>query len=536
MQPYDKIPTQPVPQSQPMRADQELNAAGGYVWRVTNWTQLDRFLILGSIGGTYYISERELTFKNLAVLDKVVAEDPLRVVQRTIEVSQNGLAFKNDPALYVLALVAAKATPEGKALALGALRSVARIPTHLFHFVQYYKSLGGKWGRALRSAIAAWYFNRSNLQLAYHLTKYQSRDGWANADLIRLAHPKPQNQTQAWLFSQALGKDHTIVDVDTDVVKYMKALDGVRVSQDRKVISDLIREFKLPREVLPTELLNFPEVWEALLQDMPLTALVRNLGKITSLGMLDSMSLTAMNVAGKLMHQDSITRSRIHPLQLLLASKVYARGAGILGKLTWKPNQVVQQALGQAFSASFKNVRPSGKRMLVALDISSSMVGAKVPGDMNLDCFEAGGAVLAILGESEPLVETITFSSVQMPTPLQVKGRAVNDVINSLNRQAGFNGGTDLSLPIQYAMSYKMPVDCFVIITDNETWAGEYHAAERLDAYRRQMTMPKARCIVLSTVANQHTIGDPQDPGTLNAVGFDASICDLVTRFAQGEF
>ncbi len=44
----------------------------------------------------------------------------------------------------------------------------------------------------------------------------------------------------------------------------------------------LIRGFDLPREAVPTGLLNEAMVWQALLERMPMTALVRNLAKLTS--------------------------------------------------------------------------------------------------------------------------------------------------------------------------------------------------------------------------------------------------------------
>ena len=37
------------------------NDAGGYVYALDDWARLDRFLILGTEGGTYYASEARLT-------------------------------------------------------------------------------------------------------------------------------------------------------------------------------------------------------------------------------------------------------------------------------------------------------------------------------------------------------------------------------------------------------------------------------------------------------------------------------------------
>ena len=50
------------PQSQPVPGSNQVpNSAGGYSWQVDDWVRLDRFLVLGSEGGTYYIQEKALT-------------------------------------------------------------------------------------------------------------------------------------------------------------------------------------------------------------------------------------------------------------------------------------------------------------------------------------------------------------------------------------------------------------------------------------------------------------------------------------------
>lgn len=49
------------PQSQPIPGSNQVpNSGGGYAWEVNDWTRLDRFLILGAEGGTYYLAERDL--------------------------------------------------------------------------------------------------------------------------------------------------------------------------------------------------------------------------------------------------------------------------------------------------------------------------------------------------------------------------------------------------------------------------------------------------------------------------------------------
>ena len=53
------------PQSQPIPGSSQVrNSGGGYSWQVDDWTRLDRFLIFGAKGGTYYITERDLVKQN----------------------------------------------------------------------------------------------------------------------------------------------------------------------------------------------------------------------------------------------------------------------------------------------------------------------------------------------------------------------------------------------------------------------------------------------------------------------------------------
>ena len=50
------------PQSKPLPDEHQVqNNAGGYVYQIDEWKRLDRFLILGAEGGTYYVKEQKLT-------------------------------------------------------------------------------------------------------------------------------------------------------------------------------------------------------------------------------------------------------------------------------------------------------------------------------------------------------------------------------------------------------------------------------------------------------------------------------------------
>ncbi len=144
------------PQHAPILGSNQIpNSAGGYAWQLDPWQRLMRFLVLGTEGGAYYISEQTLTRDNAMNALRCLAEDGPRCVQMMVGVSENGRAYKNDPAIFALALALACAAEdvETRELALAALPPVVRTGTHLLHFAAHVDGLRG-WGRGLRMTFA----------------------------------------------------------------------------------------------------------------------------------------------------------------------------------------------------------------------------------------------------------------------------------------------------------------------------------------------------------------------------------------------
>src|SRR5437660_12338389 len=75
--------TRKTPQMAPLvdRPEQVQNSAGGYLWPVDNWMRLERFLVLGSEGGTYYVTERKLILENAIAVREGLMTDGTGVVK-----------------------------------------------------------------------------------------------------------------------------------------------------------------------------------------------------------------------------------------------------------------------------------------------------------------------------------------------------------------------------------------------------------------------------------------------------------------------
>jgi 60 kDa SS-A/Ro ribonucleoprotein len=547
------------PQSQPIPGSTQVaNSAGGYSWRVDDWARFDRFLILGAEGGTYYIAERDLVKQNHDAAVRCIKENGVRAVNRIVEISDSGRAPKNDPAIFALALVATHGSNEAKALAFQNLAKVCRIGTHLFHFAEYVNALRG-WGRGLRNAVGRWYLEQEAEKLAYQVVKYQQRDSWSHGDLLRLAHPKaPSAKHEAvfrWILAGVDGLGERAVkrkvNGEDRVATYapagklpdiIEAYEKAKKASSKAETVGLIDDFDLPREAVPTRWLNEREVWNALLQRMPLTALVRNLGKLSAVGLVKPFSEAAELIVRKLKDEALLKRARIHPLGVLIAQKVYAQGRGEKSSLAWKPVSKIVDALDAAFYATFQNVEPCGKPVLLALDVSGSMDGSMIAGSC-LSAREASAAMALVTAATEPDCEIIAFSAASRGyggrwgggesgiTRVALSPRMRLDSVIEKIRAIPM-GGTDCALPMVWARRNRLRVSAFVTYTDSETWAGKIHPSQALRQYRNEF-VGDAKAAVVGMTSNGFTLADPNDRGMLDVAGFDAGAPAVIADFVR---
>jgi 60 kDa SS-A/Ro ribonucleoprotein len=508
-------------------------------------------LILGSEGGSYYASELELTHENAQAVERCIAEDGPRAVQEIVRISDEGRAPKNDPAIFALAMAAGIGDEPTRKAALEALPQVCRTGTHLFQFATFVEGFRG-WGRSLRRAVGDWYAAQPADAIAYQAVKYRQREGVTHRDLLRLAHPGEQvsSGNPTLNVSDEHARLFEWIVRGGEVNGLPRVVEGfVRAQAAEKPVESaaLIREFDLPREAVQTEHLASPEVWEALLDDMPMTALIRNLATMTRVGVLAPGSDGTAKVVEQLGDEDRIRRARVHPIAVLAALRTYTSGRGARGRGEWNPVREVVDALDAAFYAAFGNVEPAGTRLLLALDVSDSMTGGSVAGVPGLTPRDASAALALVTAATESRYEVVGFfagrggwkTGKSRPgwgadglTPLAISPRQrLDDAVKAVS-DLPF-GGTDCALPMLYAQARKREIDTFVIYTDSETWAGDVHPAQALRDYRNASGID-ARLVVVGIVSNGFSIADPNDPGMLDVVGFDTATPQLISVFAGG--
>lgn len=534
------------PQFRPATPEQIRNAAGGYTFAVDDWARLRRFLTLGTDGGTFYASDRELTYDNADVVFRLTVTDPIGLVDRIVEVSEAGRAPRQNAALFALAIAASGDDVNGRRAALAALPRVARTATALFLFVGYVEQFRG-WGRTLRRAVGQWYTDMPIDRLAYQLVKYRQRDGWTHRDLLRLASPSgvtdPARRVALnWAVGKGLAdrRGSAVLSGTSPVPDGLAIIadveDARAASTPQRWVEIIGRGNGMSWEMLPTAALCEPAVWEALVTlNMPQTALMRQLPRLTRLGLLAGE--VGDTVAEQLADPRRLARARVHPINVLVAQRIYASGCGVKGAHTWVPSPRIADALDAAFYAAYAAVQPADKRTLLALDISGSMASA-VSG-LPLTCREASAALALVTAATEPRHRIVGFTA--------GRGGFANPAIRELDigprrrlddvcrYTAGIPmGATDCALPMVWACENRVAVDTFHIYTDNETWYGSIHPHEALNRYRQTMGID-ARLVVVAMTATGNAIADPADPRQLDISGFDSAVPTLVADFSRGD-
>lgn len=522
------------------------NNAGGYVYQLDSFKQLERFLILGSEGGTFYVGERKLTKQNALNTIAAIKADGVKAVDLIVDVSTKGRAAKNDPAIFALALAASAPDPKTRSYALSKLGSVCRIPTHLFHFAAYVEQFRG-WGRGLKRAVGNWYQDKPVDNLAYQMVKFQSRDGWSNADLLRLAHPKTDDPSRNALYKWVVDGDKEVDKGQLpEIVNAFELLKGVNPTEAKSFLG-YIEKYNLSREMLPTEWLKLPEVWAAMLPRMPLEAMIRNLGNMSKIGLLTPLSEASKIVVSKLADREALKRARIHPYGVLVALKVYQSGAGLRGSGEWKPVPAVVDALNEAFYACFDYLEPTGKSILLGVDVSGSMSSAFIGQDRLISAAEAAAVMAMACARMEQNYYIMGFTSgssgyygsrhygqSHLDGFVDLGITAKMSLNEALAKTRGLNfGATDCALPMLWAIQNNAKVDAFVVLTDNETWAGNVKPVEALRQYRQKSGI-NAKEIVVGMTATQFTIADPTDANALDVVGFDAAVPAVISEFIRG--
>jgi 60 kDa SS-A/Ro ribonucleoprotein len=528
---------QNTPQTQPIpdrKAEMVQGKSGGYMFAADTWRRLRRCLLIGTANGSYYATKWELTNDFVDVLETAIKADPDRVAAEILYAS-DGRALNNSTSIWALVLLSMDESNAAKTAFQTIFPQVVRTASHFYEWMSYTKSVRG-FGKVIREAGKNWLTQSDTKDLAYQLLKYQQRHGFSNRDALRLFHVKPQTEDRDLLFKWVVNGWETLPDRSP-----AEALNQIWwyewLKRNPEGTKEAISKGRLTHEMAAPVGKMDRDAWQLLFEDMPIGALLRNLGSLTEIGVLahikgqKSINKNIDRVANVLNSKERLKKGRIHPIDVLKALKTYKSG-GSVGKSskTWTPTPRIVDILETALEMSFDAIEPTGKVFMHAVDISGSMSSYTVS-SINLTCCE--------------IATTMALASAKAERNYMIRGFSTEFIDLNIHRSDSFSsairkasnqnfGGTDASSAFRWMIKHNFYADVICLWTDCESWAGYQHPTQALAEYRQKVNRD-AKAIYISLVPNNITLVDPKDPNSWDIAGFDPSTPRLIQSIATGQ-
>jgi 60 kDa SS-A/Ro ribonucleoprotein len=521
---------QNTPQNQPIPdRDMIKGASGGYMFKAGIWQSLRRCLLIGTAHSTYYADKHDLTKDFAAVLEQAIAQDPARVAQEIVYASE-GRSINNSAPILALVLLSMGTTPAAKQAFQTIFPQVVRTGSHFYEWLSYTKSMRG-FGKVVRQAGQAWLSQTDVKALAYQLLKYQQRQGFAHRDALRLFHVKPPTADHDALFKWVLkGWERVPADIPSAAMAQIWWYEWLK--RHPKDSYRAIQQGRLTHEMAAPVGQMTPKVWELLFKDMPIGALLRNLGSLTEIGVLRPDAKANLNhVAAVLTNQKHLRKGRIHPIDVLKALKTYQSGGKIgQSRKTWQPVPRIIDILEQALELSFEALEPTGQVFMHAIDVSGSMSYYSVS-SIGLTCCEIATAMALAAAKAEKNYMIRGFATDFRDLKITAKDSFSSALAKASNQNFG---ATDASIAYDWMIQHRFKADVICFWTDCESYAGRRHPSQALADYRAKVN-PNAKAVYVTLVPNQITLADPNDPHSWDLAGFDPGAPRLIQMLAKGE-
>ena len=270
--------------------------------------------------------------------------------------------------------------------------------------------------------------------------------------------------------------------------------------------------------------------------NLGLTAVIRSLAKMTTVGFLQPMSVASKVVSDLITNKEQLKAKRVHPVSILSALKVYSQGHGERGSLTWSPVPSIIDSLDEAIYLAFNLVPPTNLKYMIGVDVSGSMYWPSMrhvnqTGIAGLVARDVAAMLALLTAHTEPNYFIHGFNSQFVDLGITKRSR-FDDVINRIEEIE--SAATDCAIPMMYALENKIHVDVFQVITDNETNTKSIHPFQALSEYRNKVN-PNAKMIVLGCTPTSFSIAKPGTNYMLDIVGASTDTPQAIRQFSLGE-
>ncbi len=447
-------------------------------------------LLTNTLGNTYYATKEELLQESTRVHEDMLDADA-EFAAKAMAFARNEGFMRLQP-IYGLARLSA-ANPS---LFARAFPHVIKIPSDLSDFLTILRGQGrGEGGRAVKREVAKFL----NAVSEYWTLKYNGRGrGYSIGDMIITSHAKAKDERQNRLFRYAMGKEGGLGDLPQ-----LAAFEALKTAETDAERIRWIAEGKLPHEIVTGAVKPTKAIWNAILEQMPIFALLRNLNTMDRAGVLDERY---GYIKQQLTSADVLRRSKILPFRFLTAYNKIEK--------EW-----VRDVLRQSVELTFDNLPDLTGRTAIFLDVSGSMDG---------EYLRIGSVfALALFKKTEGHSLFWTFDT-QVHDP---KPSRVDSILTQAERIHSI-GGTDTGEPVRRLLRHPQTFDNIIIVTDEQQNTGSSFCRE-LQIYRHKRNK-SAAAFVIDLAPYNAAMVPPTDKQTHYIYGWSETVLTYIAYAQQG--
>jgi len=494
-----------------------VNAAGGVAYSKSPEGALANYACVGTIHDTYYISADKQLQDVIGMCNQV---SPEFIAKTAVYARQEG--YMKDLPCLLLAILLIKDVQLFKRVFPKVVDNVKMLRT----FVQIIRSgvIGRKsLGSAAAKCIKRWFDGWNDANKLFNSTIGSNP---SIGDIIRLAHPKPKDETFSALFAYLCGFPHSVDQLPENVKRYELLKKNYAEGVEWEELPDINFQYL-------TSIKLTTKNWKNIAKNASWQTTRMNLNAFAKHGVFNYPSGNGEDPAfvnliyDRLRNAEEIAKSRVFPYQLLMAYKMTQN----------IPNKV-RDALQDAMEISTQNVPEIAGKIIVAVDSSGSMswniTGDRGRSSSQVKCSDVAGLIAAAIKRKNPDTTIISFDTSARKEDVNAR----DSVMTMANILSKSGGGTDIGSAIRYLNDNKISGDLLIIVSDNESWfdgrKSYCSGTSAMSAWNTfKVKNPNAKCICIDIQPNKtNQIKESSD--VIHVAGFSDVVFELISKIAGG--
>jgi 60 kDa SS-A/Ro ribonucleoprotein len=496
-----------------MKAD-TVNKEGYAAFKKQFEEQYIQTLLTNTFGKAFYATSNELIKESINLHNEMVEKDPAFMANALVYARNKG--YMRSQPIYGLATLARKSVTDAKA---GLKDSAARdnfkrvfslvvlTPKDLLDFVTVTRSMRG-WGSLVRKQVQKWLSDKMN---TYWAIKYGSMKSgtYSLRDVYRISHPKVLEGARKGIVNYIVRGELGMEHPDLEQINCFEQL-KTATDADSKV--ELIRRGRLPHEVATTFAGKDKKVWESIVPQMPIFALLRNLATIER---NDVVKESKNKIESTFSNEQQVRKSKILPFQFLSA----------MDKVT---TPFIKDALRDGLELSFSNLPEITGNTVVFLDISGSMDELDTSGSMTNGSKIKTASIFAVA-----LMKKIEEGKLYLfDTAIEERVISKRDSLMTQAERIKTRGGTETSITIDTILRKKEKYDNIIMLTDEQQNSGRPFC-DRLAAYQRVYPDVKTFIIDISPYTQSRSL--PIDMKNVYYIfGWSPKVLEFISMTTKG--